>query len=78
MGLIFPGRPPLRLIHSRNWRSVAADAGAEILFAGSAPGPVGILQINARLPGGFVPSGQDRLELTVGTAAAPPLSIWLK
>ena len=56
----------------------AAGVGAEILYAGSAPGLVGTLQINARIPGGFVPGGQIVLQLTVGTAAAPPLTIWLK
>ncbi len=41
---------------------------AEILFAGSAPGLVGVLQINARIPGGFLPSGVLPVELTVGSA----------
>jgi uncharacterized protein (TIGR03437 family) len=56
----------------------AAGVGAEILYAGSAPGLVGTMQINARVPGGFVPAGQIAVQLTVGTAAAPPLTIWLK
>ena len=55
-----------------------AGIPAQILYAGSAPGLVGMLQINARLPGGFVPSGQVAVELTVGTALSPPISIWLK
>jgi uncharacterized protein (TIGR03437 family) len=55
-----------------------AGMPAQILFAGSAPGLVGILQINARLPGGFVPSGQVPVVLTVGSTASPPISIWLK
>lgn len=55
-----------------------AGIPAQILFAGSAPGLVGILQINARLPGGLVPSGQAAVVLTVGSAASPPISIWLK
>jgi len=41
---------------------------AEILFAGSAPAVVGVLQINARIPGGFAPSGILPVQLTVGTA----------
>jgi uncharacterized protein (TIGR03437 family) len=56
----------------------AAGVDAEILYVGSAPGLVGTMQINARLPGGFVPVGQTAVQLTVGTAAAPPLTIWLK
>jgi len=55
-----------------------AGMPAQILFAGSAPGLAGILQINARLPGGLVPSGQAAVVLTVGSAASPPISIWLK
>ena len=45
---------------------------AEILFCGSAPGLVGVLQINARVPGGFAPAGQLPVELTVGRARSQP------
>jgi len=55
-----------------------AGIPAQILFAGSAPGLVGMLQINARLPGGFLPSGQAAVVLTVGSSASPPIGIWLK
>jgi uncharacterized protein (TIGR03437 family) len=51
---------------------------AEILFAGSAPDLIGVLQINARVPGGFVAPGETAVALTVGTAKAPPIAIWLK
>ena len=51
---------------------------AEILFAGSAPGMIGVLQINARVPGGFVAPGEAFVELTVGTVKAPAITIWLK
>jgi len=44
---------------------------AEILFAGSAPGLVGVLQINARVPGGFLPAGQLPIELRIGDARSP-------
>jgi uncharacterized protein (TIGR03437 family) len=51
---------------------------AEILFAGSAPDMIGVLQINARIPGGFVAPGQAAAALTVGTTTAPPITVWLK
>jgi uncharacterized protein (TIGR03437 family) len=51
---------------------------AEILFAGSAPDMIGVLQINARVPGGFVAPGEVPVELTVGTAKAPAITVWLK
>jgi uncharacterized protein (TIGR03437 family) len=55
-----------------------AGVSAEILYAGSAPGMVGVLQINARVPGGFVAPGEAQVELIVGDAAAPPTTIWLQ
>jgi uncharacterized protein (TIGR03437 family) len=55
-----------------------AGVNAEILFAGSAPDMIGVLQINARVPGGFVGPGEAPVELTLGTAKAPPIAIWLK
>jgi uncharacterized protein (TIGR03437 family) len=51
---------------------------AEILYAGSAPGTVGLLQVNARLPAGFIPTGPAVAELAVGSAVAPHFTIWLK
>ena len=54
-----------------------AGVNAQILFAGSAPGMIGILQINAIVPGGFVAPGEAAVELTLGTAKAPPINIWL-
>jgi uncharacterized protein (TIGR03437 family) len=45
---------------------------AQILFAGEAPGYAGLLQINARLPGGFAPTGNVALALTVGTLSSQP------
>jgi uncharacterized protein (TIGR03437 family) len=53
-----------------------AGMPAQILFAGSAPGLVGMIQVNARTPGGFVPSGQIPLVLTVGGASSPPITMW--
>jgi uncharacterized protein (TIGR03437 family) len=55
-----------------------AGVDAQILFTGSAPGMIGVLQINAVVPGGFVAPGEATVELTLGTAKAPPITIWLK
>ncbi|MEO8593582.1 MAG: hypothetical protein ABI759_09685 [Candidatus Solibacter sp.] len=55
-----------------------AGVKAEILFAGSAPGLIGVMQINAIVPGGFVGPGETAVELTVGAAKAPAVSVWLK
>jgi len=43
---------------------------AQILFAGEAPGFAGLLQINARLPGGFAPRGNVPVVLSVGAASS--------
>jgi uncharacterized protein (TIGR03437 family) len=51
---------------------------AQVAWAGSAPELVGLLQVNLRVPGGFVPSGAVPLELVVGTAVSPDLAIWVK
>jgi uncharacterized protein (TIGR03437 family) len=40
---------------------------ADVIWAGSAPGFVGLLQINARIPGGFIPTGDLPVILTIGT-----------
>ena len=55
-----------------------AGMNADILYAGSAPDLIGVLQINARVPGGFVPPGQAEVALTVGTVTAPAVTVWLK
>ena len=55
-----------------------AGVSAEILYAGSAPGMVGVIQINARVPGGFVAPGAAKVELSIGTAVAPASTIWLR
>ena len=45
---------------------------AEILFAGSAPGFVGLLQINARVPLGVTPGDAIAVSLTIGNASSQP------
>lgn len=45
---------------------------AAILYAGSAPGFAGLMQINARVPGGFLPSGRQPVVLTVGRYSSQP------
>ena len=46
------------------------DYSADILYAQAAPGFAGLMQINARVPGGFAPSGILPVTLQVGTAAS--------
>jgi uncharacterized protein (TIGR03437 family) len=51
---------------------------ARIVWNGSAPGMVGVLQVSARVPGAFLASGPQKLELSVGDVPAPPLTIWVQ
>ena len=55
-----------------------AGVPAQLLYAGSAPGTAGVLQVNAVVPGGFVQPGPAVARLTVGGVASPPLTIWLQ
>jgi uncharacterized protein (TIGR03437 family) len=55
-----------------------AGMDAEILYAGSAPGFVGVMQIDIRVPGGFVPPGQTTIQLTVGDFTSPAVAVWLE
>jgi hypothetical protein len=73
---IISGEPP-RLTHC-HFLPVLIMAGipAEIMFARSAPGLLGILQINARTPGGFVSAGRlpCSLRRNAGCASADHLA----
>jgi len=59
-------------------RVTVAGIDAAILYAGSAPGFVGTMQLNIHVPGGFVPPGQTSIQLTVGDFASPAVTVWLK
>jgi uncharacterized protein (TIGR03437 family) len=55
---------------------VAVGSGtAAVLFAGEAPGLVGMLQVDAQLPPGLA-SGPLTLQLMVGKISSPVLTIW--
>ena len=43
---------------------------AEVLYAGAAPGFPGLMQVNARIPIGNVPTGTVPVTITVGTASS--------
>jgi uncharacterized protein (TIGR03437 family) len=51
---------------------------AQVLWAGSAPGQVGLLQVNLLVPGPDLPSGPATLQLTVGTAVSPAMTVWVQ
>jgi uncharacterized protein (TIGR03437 family) len=51
---------------------------AQVIWAGSAPGLVGVLQVNLLVPGPYFPSGAAPLQLTVGAAASPTIAVWLQ
>ncbi|HMC59091.1 MAG TPA: hypothetical protein VKJ01_07865, partial [Candidatus Solibacter sp.] len=55
-----------------------AGINADLLYAGAVPGGVGVLQVNARVPAGFVAPGPAAVELTLGSFTAPGSTFWLK
>jgi uncharacterized protein (TIGR03437 family) len=46
------------------------DYPAEVLYAGSVPGYPGMLQINTRIPSGYVPPGNLSVVMAVGEASS--------
>jgi uncharacterized protein (TIGR03437 family) len=55
-----------------------AGVAAQLLYAGEAPNFAGLLQVDAVIPGGFVPSGPVAVQLAVGVAVSPPITVWLQ
>jgi uncharacterized protein (TIGR03437 family) len=38
-----------------------------VVWAGAAPGLIGVMQLNVRVPAGFLPSGDQAVSLRIGT-----------
>ncbi len=45
---------------------------SEVLYAGDAPGFIGLMQVNARVPGGFATGGVLPMKLQVGSGVSQP------
>ena len=52
--------------------------GTQIVWYGAAPGLVGLLQVNLIVPGPYLPSGTASLQLTIGTAMSPAITVWVQ
>ncbi len=50
----------------------------EILYAGSAPEYIGLLQVNASVPAALAGAGKVTAALTVGSATSPEIAVWVK
>jgi uncharacterized protein (TIGR03437 family) len=57
---------------------LVAGAPAQILSTGGAADAVGLMQVEARVPSGFIAPGETILEVTVGPHRAPAVKMWLK
>jgi uncharacterized protein (TIGR03437 family) len=55
-----------------------AGIAAQLLYAGEAPNFAGLLQVDAVIPGGFVPSGPVGVQLTVEVGTSPLFTVWLQ
>jgi len=55
-----------------------AGVAATVVSAAGAPGQAGVLQVIAQIPASSVAPGSAAVTLTVGSATAPPIAIWLK
>ena len=56
-----------------------ANVAAEVLYAGEAPGLVGCLQVNARIPANFPEGDRGSVVLSVGAAESRVgVTFWLK
>jgi uncharacterized protein (TIGR03437 family) len=64
------GNPPPRPLQTVQVQ--VGSAMGEVLFAGRAPGFVGLFQVNVQLPGVFTPPGVRTLTLSVGRVASQP------
>jgi uncharacterized protein (TIGR03437 family) len=51
---------------------------AEIVWSGLAPGYRGLMQINARVPGGYLAPGEWPAVLTAGGVSSPPLTLFIR
>lgn len=55
----------------RNVSLRVGDRTAEVLYAGAAPGFVGLLQINARVPAGLAANDRTTVTVTIGNVTSP-------
>jgi uncharacterized protein (TIGR03437 family) len=51
---------------------------SQVVWAGCAPGLVGLLQVNLLVPGPDLPSGPVTLQLTAGTSVSPAMTVWVQ
>ena len=59
-------------------REVQEEAGVTAEVERAEAAGAGLILVTVRVPGGFVTRGQVPLVLTVGSASAPPVAVWLE